>query len=209
MNVRFLWTGIAQCSRFVSIFMLSITSLILLSLPVLAETKQIRSVITPTKEQTYLQMMRQAESLATRLVDRAFAENATITSVSVVILGERNGQEIPLLSSTVSRDNWKRISRIQPWSKYFGNSSIALMGFTKLPQPKAAPPPVPLSAAPMPETPSPKPPSSPALQPLAPETASNSPSTSPPTPSIKPPSINPGLSPSRIRIEDDPAYRDD
>ncbi|MGA7937703.1 MAG: hypothetical protein WCA35_29410 [Kovacikia sp.] len=196
-----------QCIFVLTLFMLA--HLAVLSLPGLAETKQIRSVINPSREQTFSQMMQQAESQATQLIDQAFAENSTVTDISIVILGERNGQEIPLLTSTLSRTNWQKTPRIQAWAKYFGNATVALLGFTKLPTPQTTSPAAPPSAAPTPDGYSSQLPDS-SLQPQQTETSSN-PSTPPSgSPSIKPsPPINPGFTPARIRIQDDPGYRDD
>jgi hypothetical protein len=186
---------------------LIVATLTELSLPVLAETKQVRSIISADREQTFLQMMQQAEFQAAQLVEQAFADRS-VTNVSVVILGERNGQQIPLLSSIVSRPNWKKTPRIQVWAKYFGNASVALLGFAKLPnQPVSEPAPnsTPITS----ETPSPQSPGPSALQPAP--GISPVPSASPANPSATPykTPANPGFSPSRIRIQDDPGYRDD
>jgi hypothetical protein len=180
-----------------------------LSLPVLAETKQVRSIVNPDREQTFLQMMQQAESQAAQLIEQAFAESRSVTNVSVVILGERNGQQIPLLSSTVSRANWQKTPRIQAWAKYFGNASVALLGFAKLPAQPPVSAPAPASTSVTSETPSLQSPGPSALQPapgISPDPAA-SPANSSPNP-VKAPA-NSGFSPTRIRIQDDPGYRDD
>lgn len=95
-----------------------------------AETKQIDFTLRSQSDQTFSALMQQAEVQATSLIKQAFAESPSITEVSVRILGERDGQQAPLLSSRVSRLNWQRQPRIQQWTKYFGSSAM-LLNFSK------------------------------------------------------------------------------
>jgi hypothetical protein len=59
-----------------------------------------------------------------------------LTEVSVTIVGEHNGQQVPLLSSNVSRSNWQTKPNVQVWSRYFGTAE-SLLGFVKPQQPAA------------------------------------------------------------------------
>jgi hypothetical protein len=97
-----------------------------------AETRQIDFTLNSQSNQTFPALMQQAEVLATRLIEEAFAESPSITEVSVRILGERNGQQAPLVSSKVSRSDWQKQHSIQRWTKYFGSSAM-LLGFSKPP----------------------------------------------------------------------------
>lgn len=104
-------------------------------------TKQLASTIVPENKQTFAALMQQAESMATNMIEQEFAQNSQITGVTVSILGERNGQEAPLLQATVSRNDWQKQPQVAQWSQHF-NSSAVLLGFSKpqRQQPTAASP---------------------------------------------------------------------
>jgi hypothetical protein len=153
--------------------------------PALAAPKQVNYTLNTTPNQTFTDLMQQAQAQARSLIDQAFSD-ASVTSVTVNILGERNGQEAPLLQSTVSRADWQRNPNLAKWTTYFGTSSVVLLGFI---------PPRGASAT-----------SSPASPPAQPANA-------PPTPTIVPGSSSSPTSPNpparRRQIEDDPGFRDD
>ena len=133
---------IGICFSAISIF----SSLGLLTLPVRAEKQQV-DFTTPSREnqsaetkeiqsrlksnhQTFAALLQEAELLATRSIEQGFAESPTIKEISVSILGERDGQEAPLLLSRVSRSDWQKQPSIQKWTKYFSSSAV-LLGFLK------------------------------------------------------------------------------
>ena len=95
-----------------------------------AGTRQIDFTLRAESNQTFTALMQQAEVLAKSLVERGFAESPSITELSVNILGERNGQEVPLLFSRVSRSNWQKQPSIRQWTRYLGSSAV-LLGFKK------------------------------------------------------------------------------
>lgn len=107
--------------------------------PSWAEPRQIVK-LSSQGNQTFAGLMQQAEALARKLVEQAFAQSPSLTEVSITIVGERNGQEVPLLYSRVSRSNWQKEPRIQTWTRYPSNSAI-LLGFSKpkVPQSVAKP----------------------------------------------------------------------
>lgn len=120
--------------------MLSILgSLGAIATPVRAETRQLDFTISSYSNQTFPELMRQAESLAENSIKQAFAEKADVTEVSVRIIGERNGEQAPILSVTVSRSSWQTQPRIQRWTK-FGNSEL-LLGFLQTRARQSAPSP--------------------------------------------------------------------
>ena len=95
-----------------------------------AGTRQIDFTLRAESNQTFTALMQQAEVLAKSLIERGFAESPSITELSVNILGERNGQEVPLLFSRVSRFNWQKQPSIRQWTRYLGTSA-ELLGFKK------------------------------------------------------------------------------
>ncbi|HSM81986.1 MAG TPA: hypothetical protein VLS96_09875 [Nodosilinea sp.] len=79
---------------------------------------------TPTRSS----LGRQAESAAIDEITRAFTENAQLNSVQVNVLGQINGQVVPILSLSVSREQWlsNRQSALQTAQYYY--SSYRLLG---------------------------------------------------------------------------------
>ncbi len=74
-------------------------------------------------------LLQQAEDLVKTSIEQEFAENPNATEVSITVLGETQGQIVPLLRSTVSRSQWQNNSRMARWTKYFVSSSGVLLGF--------------------------------------------------------------------------------
>ncbi|MBD1863246.1 MULTISPECIES: hypothetical protein [Trichocoleus] len=95
----------------------------------LAETQQLSFTLNTVGNQSFDDLMQQAESLARNTIEQTFANNPETTAVAVSVLGERNGQEVPLLLTNVSRVSWQQQPRLQPWTKYFSRPSITLLGF--------------------------------------------------------------------------------
>ncbi|NJL87130.1 MAG: hypothetical protein HC886_15995 [Leptolyngbyaceae cyanobacterium SM1_1_3] len=76
--------------------------------------------------------MSAAESLASGELSRQFRQNLDLTTVQITVLGEYNGQVVPVLVATVSRENWQRSPQVRQWASYF-NSSYVLLGFNSDP----------------------------------------------------------------------------
>ena len=100
------------------------------AIPARAETKSFDFTLSSSGERNFEALVQQAESVASNLIEKEFAKRSSLTEVSVTIVGERNGQEVPLLFSKVSRSNWQTKPKIQRWTKYFGKAAV-LLGFKK------------------------------------------------------------------------------
>lgn len=123
---QLVWARILVVSSFGAINLLSCTN----ATPVKAETKQSDFTLRADGDQTFETLVQQAESLASKLIKQGFAEKSSVTEVSVTIMGERNGQEVPLLLSRVSRSSWQTEPKIQRWSVYFDRAA-RLLGFVQ------------------------------------------------------------------------------
>lgn len=164
-------------------------------------SKQIDFTLKAQPEQTFSQLIQQAELQATNLVEQEFAANPSITEVTVSILGDRDGQQAPLLIARVSRNDWQQQPAIRQWTKYFATSAV-LLGFN---QPENTPAAVPENSPPTStQQPTNSPPSSnPVIQP-----SSSSPSPSTPTPSNSPVAPNNSPASGGASLEEsDPGYR--
>ena len=96
--------------------------------PAFAETKFINISLKTGANQSFNNLMQQAESIAINLIDEEFNRVSKITEVGIIVSCDRNGQEVPILSSRVSRTNWQAQPTIASWTKYFTKAEI-LLGF--------------------------------------------------------------------------------
>ncbi len=160
-------------------------------------TRQIDVTLKTTEGQTFNQLIQQAEIQAVSLIEQEFANDSSIAEIAVTILGDRQGQQVPLLFSKVSRTDWQQQPIIGQWTKYFATSAV-LLGFN---QPQKTPAP---QTQPIPNTQNNNlPPTSPrpSSLPPAPPIPNNS---RPPTPS---PNNAPPASGGASLEETDPGYR--
>jgi hypothetical protein len=149
MNVHYLKQTQAVGCWLVSTALL-ITLYVSLWVPLaVAESEQIDITLNANGHQTFDSLMQQAEVEASNAIAQLFATHPNITEVSIRIMGERNGQEVPLIFATVSRTDWQQDPRLQPWARYFGRSPMVLLGFS---QPQGTDPnnPAAASTSPMP-----------------------------------------------------------
>ena len=181
--------------------LLSAIAILMISLgansQVTAQTKQIVDLANSSRQidvtlktqanQTFNELIQQAEIQAISLIEQEFASSPSITEIAVTILGDRQGQQVPLLFSRVSRSNWQLQPTIRQWTKYFPTSAV-LLGFNQ-PQKNPTPP-----AQPAPITP--------INQRITPTTPSNSTPAAPTAPNNAP------TAPSGASLEEtDPGYR--
>lgn len=71
----------------------------------------------------YKDLISQAESLVSGSIDQQFSQHAE-NSVEVVVLGNRNGDIIPILSTTVSREQWQTQPQVRAWTQYYASQSL-------------------------------------------------------------------------------------
>ncbi|MDX2100796.1 MAG: hypothetical protein SFW36_23705 [Leptolyngbyaceae cyanobacterium bins.59] len=68
----------------------------------------------------------QAELLVSETIQQKFKQNANLSSVRVIVLGDRNGEIIPILTVNVSRTQWQQTPQVRAWGKY-NSASYALL----------------------------------------------------------------------------------
>lgn len=95
-------------------------------------------ILNSEPSQSFDILLQQAQDLAQDSIEQEFTENPNATEVSILVLGEHQGQIVPLLRSQVSRSRWQQDPRIYRWTRYFANNSRVLLGFN---QPSARPTP--------------------------------------------------------------------
>ncbi|MFE1747944.1 hypothetical protein [Coleofasciculus sp. H7-2] len=92
------------------------------------ELQQIDLIFSPNTNQSFEDVLEQAESIASNSVDEGFAKNPDITQIYIRIFGDIKGQVAPLLFSKVYRSDWQTEPKIDRWIRYFDNSGL-LLGF--------------------------------------------------------------------------------
>ena len=100
--------------------------------PAFAETKFINISLKTGANQSFNNLMQQAESTAINSINQEFNRLSKVTEVGIIVSCDRNGQVVPILSSRVFRTDWQTQPRIESWTKYFTKAEI-LLGFN-LPQ---------------------------------------------------------------------------
>jgi len=154
--------------------------------------RQIDFTLKTQNDQTFNQLIQQAEIQAISLIEQEFANNPSVAEIAVTVLGDRQGQQAPLLFSKVSRTDWQQQPIIRQWTKYFATSAV-LLGFNS---PQTIPAPAAQST-----------PSNPPTQSAPPPSANNAAPANavPPTP----PSANntPAPTGGASLEETDPGYR--
>ncbi|NEO32165.1 MAG: hypothetical protein F6K36_17375 [Symploca sp. SIO3C6] len=127
-NYSLLWGAILVVSNFLAT--ISIAS---------AETIQRNFILNSNGNQSFETLLKQAESFLENSINQEFAQNPEATEVAIMILGEHQGQIVPLLHAIVSRSVWQQDLTKSDWLSYFSRSEI-LLGFrdsqANSPQPK-------------------------------------------------------------------------
>jgi hypothetical protein len=96
------------------------------------------------KDETYQSLIRRAEIIARAAAQRSFDRDILMGEVSIMVLGEYQGAEAPLLLLEVSRENWRQRPDTRRWATYYRTAKRLL----KLPsaadpvRPNVAPQPV-------------------------------------------------------------------
>jgi|GEM_PF-656077 len=91
-----------------------------------ADRKRLSFTLSPQPQDTFDSLMLQAKQIIERTATQVFTENPTVTQAYLEVLGDRNGQVVPLLTANLLRSNWQKKTGIQPWLKYFGSAEVLL-----------------------------------------------------------------------------------
>lgn len=121
--------------------------------PAWATPDQIMLELPLSADANAQKVLLQAESMVSATLDQRFSQDSALSTLEVVILGNQNGQILPMLTTTVSREQWVTNPQVELWSTY-SNSFAALFYPSRPPQVIAARPPQPQVAR-RPQTPRP------------------------------------------------------
>lgn len=82
----------------------------------------------------------QAELLVSSAIERQFKQNPGLSTIQVVVTGDRNGEIIPILTTTASRAQWQAKPQVKAWTKYYSASYALLQRHEQKTEIAAAPP---------------------------------------------------------------------
>jgi len=99
------------------------------STPATAQSESLSLLLSAEGMPSFARLMQQAESQAGKLIQQKFNQQPRITEIAVMVVGDRNGQQVPLLYTKVSRVDWRSQPAIGRWTRYFYNSAL-LLGFS-------------------------------------------------------------------------------
>lgn len=94
-----------------------------------ATTRQVILNLDSVSIRSFSELLAQAEALASTEIYQQFQNDPNLTEVQVLVLGERSGQIVSILSSQVTRETWENTTDIRPWTRYLTSASV-LLGYT-------------------------------------------------------------------------------
>ena len=77
--------------------------------------------------ESYGDLLRRAEAVARASAQRSFDSDILVTEVSVMIIGENQGEYAPILHLKVSRPLWRQYPDSQRWAAYFPDADSLLL----------------------------------------------------------------------------------
>ncbi len=115
--------GLPARRGFVSLRILLGTVAIALTIsfrPALANPEARVSIDLPLGEaMTHEDMVIEAESIVNDEVSNRFASEPDLSAIEVTVLGNRNGDIIPIVITSVSRADWQANPSVSTWSSYY------------------------------------------------------------------------------------------
>lgn len=61
----------------------------------------------------------EAGLLAENTINHQFSQNTEISAIQVVIMGNRKGDVIPIMTTNVSRSQWQENPQVKAWTQYY------------------------------------------------------------------------------------------
>lgn len=87
--------------------------------PVRAEVESVAIDMPIYGHIPYRDLIAQAESLVSNAVSQQFSQNSDLSTLRVVVTISRHGEVIPVLTTTVSREQWQETPQVNAWTDYY------------------------------------------------------------------------------------------
>lgn len=94
-----------------------------------ATTRQVVLNLDSASIRSFSELLARAENLASTEISQQFQNDPNLIEVQVLVLGERSGQIVSILSSQLTREAWENSIDLRPWTRYFTPASV-LLGYT-------------------------------------------------------------------------------
>lgn len=91
-----------------------------------AYTSRVDVRLDRLQDETYQSLIRRAEIVARAAAQRSFDRDILMSEVSVMVIGESQGNEAPLLLLDVSRQNWRERPDPRRWAIYYRSAKQLL-----------------------------------------------------------------------------------
>lgn len=101
--------------------------------PVQAEAESIVVDMSVYSQLDYGDFFQQAEAIASDEIRHQFSQNPDRSDIQVVVVGDRNGEIVPILTTAVSRTQWQETPRVIVWSQYYHTSYALLQRYQEQP----------------------------------------------------------------------------
>lgn len=121
-----LGSAIALGLRFASIGLVSLHLASLAPRPVRAASQRLTLNLSVQPGDSLRDLLDRAEARTASVVRDTFSRDITLSDISLIVLGERDGLVTPLLSLNVRRDRWRTDPRVSTWAQYYPNASSLL-----------------------------------------------------------------------------------
>ncbi|HEY9689221.1 MAG TPA: hypothetical protein V6D46_04445 [Coleofasciculaceae cyanobacterium] len=69
-------------------------------------------------------LLNQAEGLAQETIARQFQQQPNLDRVRLVVLGNRHGNVVPILTVAVTRSQWQRRPQVDSWAQYYASGTL-------------------------------------------------------------------------------------
>lgn len=90
-----------------------------------AQPRTVEVTVTPGMTQSAL--LDAAESSVRQAIAQGFAQQSDLAAIAVLVLGNRNGEIVPILLTTVSREQWQAQPQVSAWTQYYTEATHALL----------------------------------------------------------------------------------
>lgn len=91
-----------------------------------AYTNAVNITLERESGETYAGLAQRAEMAARTVAQQSFSSDILITEVNVTVLGQNGIAVVPILTLSVSRNDWRNRPDPRYWSSYFGAAQMLL-----------------------------------------------------------------------------------
>jgi hypothetical protein len=92
--------------------------------PLRAETQLVVIDLPLSGGMSNFSLVTDSEQRIASEINRHFSQSSSIDTLQVSVLAHRNGEVIPLMTTVVSRDEWRQLPQVNAWTRYHTPQSL-------------------------------------------------------------------------------------